>query len=578
MRGTQQPAITGPSASHGRAAVHPSMCLVSHWATEGHSQQVPQPDMLPLSTPCLVSHRTGGEEAAGRPRLPIPQKAVPSTFDEWIDAVATAIAKSRNGKAPGRDQVTNEIMKAAGPPFVLAMAMCLQRIAKEGPPLEWRGGKMWPGKRKQNQFLSPANARGLSCASKMGQIYSSVLRPATVPHVLPVLRDQQYGAKAGGGTEFPIMIRRFFFKWAKKEGISAAGLFCDLRKAFYSVLPEEALGPLITADERAELLQAFGFSAQQIADFTNLLLFSGGLLYEAGVPEDLLEALNQWHKATWYTFEDQETYHVHSLGVKPGDTLADVIFAICFVTFHKKVVRTLEEEGLIVTIEIPTPTVFTPPRPTSPTTDSVPGVTPGCCAAPLPLSLGILGPSPSLFPLALSPKKQVSILPPAFRDDCVIQVAAETPQKLLDDLIKAADIVQCIAQQHAMKLQFAQGKTEAVIQLRGRGTKKATKFLADHTPSDEKSCIAALPFACGQHLRIVSSYIHLGTIATMTANLAQDVAQRKNAAAAAEKTQAANLLGAKNIRIKIKAAGHYCHPRVAAICSGNMGRSVAVTA
>ena len=208
-----------------------------------------------------------------------------------------------------------------------------------------------------------SECKGLIVLSKTGQIYSSVLRPATVPHVLPVLRDQQYGAKAGGGTEFPIMIRRFFFKWAKKEGISAAGLFCDLRKAFYSVLPEEALGPLITADERAELLQAFGFSPQQIADFTNLLLFSGGLLYEAGVPEDLLEALNQWHKATWYTFEDQETYHVHSLGVKPGDTLADDIFAICFVTFHKKVVRTLEEEGLIVTIEIPTPTVFTPPAP-----------------------------------------------------------------------------------------------------------------------------------------------------------------------------------------------------------------------
>ena len=250
--------------------------------------------------------------------------------------MATAIAKARNGKAPGRDQVTNEIMKAAGPPFVLALAMCLQRIATQGPPLEWRGDKMWPGRRKQHLPLSPANARGLLCASEVGQIYSSVLRATTVPHVLPTMGDQQYGAKAGGGTEFPIMIRRFFFKWAKERGISAAGLFCDLRKAFYSVLPEEALGPLITAEERAALLYAAGFSSQQIDDFTNLLKHTGEILFEAGIPEDLLEALNKWHKATWFTFEDQEAYMVHSLGVKPGDTLADVIFAICFAKFHKK--------------------------------------------------------------------------------------------------------------------------------------------------------------------------------------------------------------------------------------------------
>ena len=185
-------------------------------------------------------------------------------------------------------------------------------------------------------FVASKCKRTTFVPQTLGQIYLSILRAATVPHVLPILGDQQYGAKAGGGTEFPIMIRRFFFKWAKKEGISTTSLFCVLRKAFYSVLPEEALGPLITAEERAALLKAVGFTPQQIDDFTSLLMITGGLLYEAGIPEDLLEALNQWRKATWFTFEDQETHMVHSLGVKPGDTLADVIFAICFAKFHKK--------------------------------------------------------------------------------------------------------------------------------------------------------------------------------------------------------------------------------------------------
>ena len=51
---------------------------------------------------------------------------------------------------------------------------------------------------------------------------------------------------------------------------------------------------------------------------------------------------------------------VHSLGVKPGDTLADVTFALCFAKFHKKVVTAMEEAGLSVTIEIPPPYCLCP--------------------------------------------------------------------------------------------------------------------------------------------------------------------------------------------------------------------------
>ena len=127
------------------------------------------------------------------------------------------------------------------------------------------------------------------------------------------------------------------------------------------------------------------------------------------------------------------------------------------------------------------------------------GATPGCCAVPAHVFLGILRPSPSFPSPGLPPKEQFTIAPPAFHDP----LAAATPQQLLLDLITAADIVQNIAQQHAMKLQFAQGKTEAVVHIRGKGKKKALAFLADNTPGAESSCIAALPLACGQSLRIV---------------------------------------------------------------------------
>ena len=85
----------------------------------------------------------------------------------------------------------------------------------------------------------------------------------------------------------------------KRRGTSAVGLLCDLRrlvcdlrKAFYSALPEEVLGPLFCMQERAALLLAVGFNEQQADDFNRILAASGGALHEAGLPEDLLGALN----------------------------------------------------------------------------------------------------------------------------------------------------------------------------------------------------------------------------------------------------------------------------------------------
>ena len=48
-------------------------------------------------------------------------------------------------------------------------------------------------------------------------------------------------------------------------------------------------------------------------------------------------------------------YQVHSLGVNPGDSLADLIFACCFARFHKHLALELEAAGLVVMIPVVVP-------------------------------------------------------------------------------------------------------------------------------------------------------------------------------------------------------------------------------
>ena len=75
------------------------------------------------------------------------------------------------------------------------------------------------------------------------------------------------GAKPRGGTECGVLTRPLFMQWAKGRCASTAALFCDLRKAVYSVLPDTELVPLLTKQEQAALLRTIGCSANHIDVF-----------------------------------------------------------------------------------------------------------------------------------------------------------------------------------------------------------------------------------------------------------------------------------------------------------------------
>ena len=111
---------------------------------------------------------------------------------------------------------------------------------------------------------------------------------------------------------------------AKTGGHSAACIFGDLRNAFYSSMPEIRVGPLMSRNERAELMATVGFQDEHIVQMSHLLDRGGLVLQESRVPCDLLAALNSWHMATSFNFRIR----------KPRDTVADVIFACAVAQFH----------------------------------------------------------------------------------------------------------------------------------------------------------------------------------------------------------------------------------------------------
>ena len=86
-----------------------------------------------------------------------------------------------------------------------------------------------------------------------------------------------------------------------------------------------------------------------------------------------------------------------------------------------------------------------------------------------------------------------------------------------------------------MKVQFVAGKTEVVLQLRGRGKKAANANLAAHKPPAKKQCVAQLPLDGGECVRVVTCCAQVGASAAVADNGAQDLAHRRSVAQSAGK-------------------------------------------
>ena len=102
---------------------------------------------------------------------------------------------------------------------------------------------MWAAPRKTKLPLSPWNSRALLCADHKANLFSAAIRKAAVPYLKNIVQGSQSGAISGGSTEFPMFIARVFLQLSAKHKKSAALLFGDLRKVYYSVLLDNSHRP-----------------------------------------------------------------------------------------------------------------------------------------------------------------------------------------------------------------------------------------------------------------------------------------------------------------------------------------------
>ena len=102
------------------------------------------------------------------------------------------------------------------------------------------------------------NSWGILCANVAGKVVAGVVRSQQVGPLATEAGASAWG-RVSGWDRVSIAACRLYLKEAARIRRPAAVLFTDLASAFYSVLPELALGAILSSRTRDKVFDAPGY-------------------------------------------------------------------------------------------------------------------------------------------------------------------------------------------------------------------------------------------------------------------------------------------------------------------------------
>ena len=141
----------------------------------------------------------------------------------------------RNGKAPGADQITAEMLKADPQQTSQELKQTFDLIWKdEKVPKHWTKGLICKIPKKGN-IQDCSNWRGVTLLPLASKVFSRILVNRIQAGVDKELRKEQAGFRKGRGTIEQIFILRNILEQANEWNTPVAIHFIDFEKAFDSV-------------------------------------------------------------------------------------------------------------------------------------------------------------------------------------------------------------------------------------------------------------------------------------------------------------------------------------------------------
>ena len=282
----------------------------------------------------------------------------------------------------------------------------------------------------------------------------------------------QFGGYQRQQTLFATQLLRAFVRTAEHQNISTTILFLDVRSAFHCMLREHVFGNDGSLPERVkQCLFNSGLDPHAINELTTQ--YAADFVHTA---DPCLQRITQdAHSHTWYTLAHHDLCYKTHRGSRPGSPLADL-------AYNTMMQPLLEEIQNVMMCD---------------------EVHHSACA-----NLGLAS------------------APIAWVDDVAIPIVDMNASKLDDTTIRILQKVDTIFQQHGLSLNYAAGKTEAIMQYRGSAAPamRERRFV-EH--------LGRLHLGADKFLRTVAEYQYLGTSFSQVVSIDHELKVRLAKAGAA---------------------------------------------
>ncbi|CAE7759893.1 unnamed protein product, partial [Symbiodinium necroappetens] len=431
-----------------------------------------------------------------------------------IQAVPTLLQVERHirslqrGKAAGADEITAEFLRLDAPVTSRQLLPVLLKASLRAvEPVVFRGGELFLLAKRASALLGCDGYRSILVSSVPGKVYHRCLRHQILPAFVSQKAVYQGGIQPGQGIELISLVAKTFFGHANAQGQVAALIFFDLKAAFYQVLRQTLVGTCDSDVALRRLFHALHIPPTALKELKQHLECAS-LLADAGVSSHSQALITDLFEGTYFRLSTSAVITLTQRGSRPGDPMADILFAFTLSALTRALQETLSGQGLLAEWKQPSN-------------------------------------RPSFIPY----EGQLDLGCPSWADDFFLPQTAPNFASLVDKVTRSVALLEERAVVAGMTIKYGPEKTAVLL---------PAELLARHSTllATHEGCSGLWipgPFqGVSTFLPAVQAYRHLGGILTSDINPTPDLHLRYSQAMGVIKPLRRRLFGALKFDIKVR--------------------------
>ena len=247
--------------------------------------------------------------------------------------------RQKIGKAPGPDQIPNEVWRQYPPEAGRWLwQLCSQTALTGHEPIHFKKA-LQHALYKKGPAALPANYRSIALLNGVAKIWHSHLRGTLGASVIRGYDDFQLGGRKQIPVAFAVATFRSIWELGVQQGFCSAALFIDIQAAYY----ETSRQLLFWGD--SDLPRPQQARLRHLAALTDQLA-SQGALAALGTPEEEVALLLDCVSCSHWQLVGSNNVFAATRGSPSGDGLADVLFGGLFAIALRHIRATCAAEGI----------------------------------------------------------------------------------------------------------------------------------------------------------------------------------------------------------------------------------------